>query len=287
MNSCNPYASECGGCVSEIETKNKRYEPHVLSDPSTPYVFHASNRTSMPHWHENIEILYFLGDGGIVCDRTAYEVHEHDIAVFNSNVLHSVPRSTEVQHSCLIIDGAFLAKCDINTSEIKFDCVISDDKARELYLAAADVIGRRRENDDAFAAAEVKSAILALMVHLCRNFSQRDCGEQGHGDSVKRALGYIKSHFDEPLTVDQIANSVNVSKYYFCREFHRETGFTVVRYINNLRCREAEKLLREGKYTVSEVARMCGFENPSYFTRTYKTIIGHTPSESYVSTEKA
>ena len=234
----------------------------------------------MPHWHDNIEILYFYGDGGMVCDRTSYEVHAHDIAVFNSNTLHSVPLSSPVAHDCLIIDSGFLAKCDIPIAETKFDCIIRDEEAKRRYLEAAKTIVQREEGDSPFGAAMVKSAILSFMVYLCCNFSQKDTCEQAHGDSVKRALGYIKSHFDEPLTIDRIADSVNVSKYYFCREFHRETGFTVVRYINNLRCREAEKLLRDGKYTVGEVARMCGFENLSYFTRTYKAIIGHTPTES-------
>ncbi len=238
----------------------------------------------MPHWHENIEILYFHGNGSVVCDRTFYNIHTHDIAIFNSNSLHSIP-ITEITHDCLIIESGFLQKCDINVSKIKFDCIIDDETAQKLYPEVEDAISCRKNGDDAFGAAAVKAAILSLMVYLCRNYSHSETGESGHGDSVKRALGYIKSHFDEPLTVDQIAESVNISKYYFCREFHRETGFTVVRYINNLRCREAEKLLRDGKYTVSEVARMCGFENLSYFTRTYKTIIGHTPTASRSSDE--
>ena len=240
----------------------------------------------MPHWHENIEILYFHGDGGIVCDRTSYDVHTHDIAIFGSNTLHSIPLAAEVVHECLIIDSAFLEKCDIPVSKIKFDCVVSDETARKLYRDVSDAMSCRNNGDDAFGAAAVKSAILSLMVYLCKNHSNSDPAEQGHGESVKRAIGYIKSHFDEPLTVEQIADSVNISKYYFCREFHRETGFTVVRYINNLRCREAEKLLRDGKYTVSEVARMCGFENLSYFTRTYKTIVGNTPTASRCAEEQ-
>ncbi len=280
MNNRNSCIPECRTDAPAPPDETRNYESHVLPDPSTPYFFHAGNSYTMPHWHENIEILYFHGDGVMFCDRTSYKVHTHDIAVFNSNALHSVPLSSPVGHDCLIIDGGFLAKCDISIAETKFDCIISDGEAQRLYLEIKKAIAERKENDSRFGAAAVKSAILAFMVYLCRNFSQKDTYEQGHGDSVKRALGYIKSHFDEPLTIDRIADSVNVSKYYFCREFHRETGFTVVRYINNLRCREAEKLLRNGKYTVGEVARMCGFENLSYFTRTYKTIIGHTPTES-------
>ena len=280
MHSCNPCAPECCGEYYPSSVKKRNYEPHILPDPSTPYVFHKYNRYAMPHWHENIEILYFHGNGSVVCDRTAYDIHTHDIAVFNSNTLHSIPDIADVTHDCLIIESGFLQKCDINVSKIKFDCIINDETAQKLYLEVEDAIYSRNNGDDAFGAAAVKAAILSLMVYLCRNYSHSETGESGHGDAVKRALGYIKSHFDEPLTVEQIADSVIISKYHFCREFHRETGFTVVRYINNLRCREAEKLLRNGKHTVSEIARTCGFENLSYFTRTYKTIIGHTPTAS-------
>ncbi len=66
-----------------------------------------------------------------------------------------------------------------------------------------------------------------------------------------------------------------------------ETACKLYRNVANaISCREAEKLLRDGKYTVGEVARRCGFENLSYFTRTYKTIIGHTPTASRSSDEQ-
>lgn len=273
------YAPVCHEPPTELHIGDNHYEPHVVPDPSHPYIYHFGNVCAMPHWHENIEILYFHGKGGIICDRASYQVNEHDIAVFGSNILHAVPRCEGVTHDCLIVDGAFLSKCDINTSELKFDCVVRDKTVSELYRAVMGEIIRMRDGDE-YGAAAVKVAILALVVQLCRNHSNRDNGERCHGDAVKRALGYIKSHYDEPLSIDRIAHSVNISKYHFCREFHRETGFTVIRYINNLRCREAQKLLHEGKYAVGEVARMCGYENMSYFTRTYKTIIGKTPTES-------
>ena len=82
------------------------------------------------------------------------------------------------------------------------------------------------------------------------------------------------------MSVDEIADHVKMSKYYFCREFRRETGYTVVRYINNVRAREAERLLKQTDAPVQEIARSCGYENLSYFTRTFKSVTGKTPSET-------
>ncbi len=264
---------------TDISIGDDRYEPHVISDPAHPYVFHFGNVCVMPHWHENVEILYFHGNGGIICDRQSYATSDGDIAIVNSNTLHAIPNCSGVTHDCLIIDSAFLSKCDINISEIKFEAVIKDKKAAELFLLAAGEVIKMRGGDE-YGAAAAKAAILTLMVHLCREHAVSDAVNCIHGDTVKRAIAYIRSNYDEQLSVDLIADKVNVSKFYFCREFKRETGYTVVHYINNLRCREAQKLLKSGNHTVSEAARLCGFENLSYFTRTYKAIIGCTPTES-------
>ncbi len=255
------------------------YESHVIPDLAYPYKFHFKHLLCMPHWHENIEILQFSGRGSVVCDRMSYDVKEGDIAVISSNMLHSVPACGDTTHDCLIIDNEFLVKNNINIAGLKFECIIRDEVISELFCDVMAEVVRAYKGDE-YSSPAVKAAILTLMVRLCRNYSVTEEREYGRNDAIKRALGYIKAHYSEPLTVDMIAGKVNISKYYFCREFRRETGFTVVRYINNLRCREAEKLLRAGKYTVGEVARVCGFENLSYFTRTYKAIIGVTPSHT-------
>ncbi len=260
---------------------DSNYESHVVPDLAHPYICHFRHIFFMPHWHENMEILYFNGSGSVICDRMSYEVKAGDIAVISSNMLHSVPACADTTHDCLIIDSTFLAKNNINVSALKFECIVRDAAISELFRSVMVEIVRAYKGEE-YGAAAVKAAILTLVVQLCRNYSVEENAEYGRSDAVKRALAYIKSHYSEPLSVDMIAGKVNISKFYFCREFRRETGFTVIRYINNLRCREAEKLLRAGKHTVSEAARACGFENLSYFTRTYKSIIGVPPSQTNV-----
>jgi len=289
------YENDCcnseNGCVCEYdtaaETKQtalRRYEPHILTDPAVPYFFHNGNTCIMPHWHENIEILLFHGDSAVICEREEYSVSNHDIAVVGTNSLHSSPRNGDTVHDCLIIDSDFLSKNGIDVTELKFICVVRDEHIEELFLRVDKEVKLAREGAP-FGSSAVKAAILTLMTELCRGYSQPDDGSKARGGAIKRAIGYIKSHFDEPLSVDAIAGSVNVSKFYFCREFHSETGFTVVKYINNLRCREAQKLLREEKYSICEIARICGFDNVSYFSRMYKQLIGETPTKTRLGRE--
>ena len=91
-------------------------------------------------------------------------------------------------------------------------------------------------------------------------------------------MKYINSRLTEHVSVDDIADHISISKYHFCREFKKETGYTVVGYINLMRCLKAKKLLASGEYTVSEAARECGFENLSYFSKTFKTVTGTLPA---------
>ena len=263
----------------EYRYEENVYETLDVSDPAHPYKFCFGYNEAIPHWHEHVELLYFQGDGTFICDREEYTVKAGDLAVFNSNDVHAVSLRDGFFYDCLIVDSTFLAKNDIDVTALRFTPHIRDEMAEKLFAnIASEVAMRQSGGADRFSPAATKAAILALMVYLCRGWSRPDDGSRPHGDSVKRAIGYIKSRMSEPLTVDEIADHVKVSKYYFCREFHKETGYTVVKFINNLRCQEAEKLLRGSEYTVSEIARMCGFENLSYFTRTFKSIVGCTPS---------
>ena len=271
--------------VIHTNKREYRYEENVyetldVNNPTHPYKFRFGFTEAIPHWHEHIEMLYFHGEGTFICDRVEYTVQAGDLAVFNSNDVHAVSLRDGFSYDCLIVDSTFLAQNDIDVAALRFEPLVRDAMAGELFTnIAGEVALRESGSADRFGPAAAKAAILALMVYLCRGWSRPDDGSRPHGDSVKRAIGYIKSRMSEPLTVDEIADHVKVSKYYFCREFHKETGYTVVKFINNLRCREAEKLLRGGEHTVGEIARMCGFENLSYFTRTFKSVVGCTPSE--------
>ncbi len=255
------------------------YEKHIVSDPSRPYIYHSrmSNCYFLPHWHENIELLFFHDGQSVICDREIYRVKAGDIAIFAPNSLHSIPQEMAADYECLIIDTSFLTENNIDVAHLDFECVVSDKTAAELFAAAMREISAHK-SELPFGAAGAKAAILTLMVYLCRSCSKK-LSERETSGMVRRAIGYINSNLSRPMTIKEIAESITVSKYYFCREFRRETGFTVVRYINDLRCREAERLLRSTDATVGEIARSLGYENQSYFTRTFKLITGKKPSE--------
>ncbi|MBO7171184.1 MAG: helix-turn-helix transcriptional regulator, partial [Clostridia bacterium] len=96
---------------------------------------------------------------------------------------------------------------------------------------------------------------------------------------IDKALRYVKEHLSEDITVDRLATVAGFSKYHFVREFKRVTSYTVVTYINLARIEHSKELLAQGEMTVGEIAFACGFNNLSYFSKTFRAHTGMTPSE--------
>ena len=102
--------------------------------------------------------------------------------------------------------------------------------------------------------------------------------ERGVEAAEKQLADYIRASFDKDFSLEDVAAFVGVNKCYLSREFHKYTGYTFVAYVNRTRCKMAQRLLLDGGLSIREVGERCGFESPSYFSRTYKKLMGKTPS---------
>lgn len=91
-------------------------------------------------------------------------------------------------------------------------------------------------------------------------------------------LGYINNHYFEPLTLKTMSEKYFLSTCYFSRTFKEATGFHFVEYLNNVRVKEAKKLLLDSGLTVNEIATATGFHSNTHFGRVFKQIAGCSPS---------
>ena len=265
-----------------------KYELHKLNNRKLPFIFRDDEMNAgekdYTHWHENIEILCFYeGEGVVTADFRRTVTKAGDIFVINSEKLHMVEsahRAHPVRYYCLIVDSDFCSENGIPVSELRFREHISGDAAlRDKFLAVA----RAYTGNEEFKEAAIRSAALVLLLSLAQNYrvsvQEEQSVDNNHLENVKEAVKFIKEHYDKPMSVEEISRAAGLSKSYFSRIFKAVTGYTVVTYINLVRCRNAAKLLSSGKFKVNEAAALCGFENMSYFTRTYKQVMGVLPSK--------
>ena len=95
---------------------------------------------------------------------------------------------------------------------------------------------------------------------------------------VKRAKSYIARHYTERITLDDIARATNSSPRHFCKVFKEGSGLTFVNYLNRYRIEQAQKLLRESRQRVSEIAFSVGFDSLAQYNRMFKQISGKSPT---------
>jgi len=257
-----------------------------LESKKLPIIFHYNTvmadslRNPIANWHNNIEILYCCeGIGEIICNSVEYDVKKGDLMIVNANVLHAFRSKEKFEYYCLIVDSDFLATNDIMAEKIEFETIVASGAAQELFQDVVEAITAK----DKYRIAAARAKVLDLVVYLARYHSSEtsiDGKRRGAVDeNVKPVIEYIRSNFAKRMTLEDVAKEVGLSKYYLAHSFKKATGVTIIAYMNTVRCQNAYKLLQMQKYSINEVAAMCGFQNNSYFTETFKKVMGFLPSE--------
>lgn len=260
-----------------------KYETHILPDPLLPFIFHPrychSRHQCPPNWHENIEILHCTdGSGYVKCGAQALPFCQGDIFVVNADVPHSVGSDQTVTYRCLIIDNSFCAANGIPVSQLHFKDRIQDPNLAALFEEVTAAYSSHSRGDT-HAAAGIRHAVLGLLLQLWSHYCvPKPPDSHTEADKlVKDTLTFIRQNLSESITLDAIADCIGVSKYHLSRQFKLFTGKTVIETVNLIRCTEAKRLI-EGGMRVSAAASACGFENLSYFTRTFKKQFHTLPS---------
>lgn len=267
-----------------LNKPNVRFEIHRSTTPEFPFIIHPNihrcrNAFSL---HENMELLYFLdGKGHIIYDNEPIPVHKGDIVVVNSYSLHQVMPDGDLPHFCLIIGKAFCHYNSIDPGQLTFQRLIRDDP--QVSALFQQVMDAYAEREGSFGTARIKQTILDLLLHLCLHCSTPRPVDRLTQDPslehVHRATNYMKANLSRKLTVDEIAASAGLSKFHFLREFKRITGYTLIDYLNTIRCDYARSLLESGRHSVKETAFLCGFTNNSYFSNVFRQRTGLLPSQ--------
>ena len=98
-------------------------------------------------------------------------------------------------------------------------------------------------------------------------------------DPVLTAIRYLNERlFDPGLSPSALADSVGLDLWQFCRKFKSVTGKTCNEFIAERRMSEAMRLLSRGDLMVKEVAYRVGFEDPNYFSRRFRRVVGKSPT---------
>lgn len=97
-------------------------------------------------------------------------------------------------------------------------------------------------------------------------------------ENLIEAAALMEANIEEPLSLDEIAVLVGVSRRQIERLFKRYVGEVPTKYYLDMRLRRARGLLLQTAMSIMEIAVACGFQSPPHFSKCYRNMFGHTPS---------
>ena len=123
-----------------------------------------------------------------------------------------------------------------------------------------------------------------LVTHLLRKYGVRKVQIATYADGLPRhklnhVLDYIRANLAENLRLEELAQQVGMSQFYFSRLFKQSLGITPHQYVIQQRVEQAKYLLQKGELSLANIALECGFANQGHLNRHFKLLTGVTPKE--------
>ena len=94
---------------------------------------------------------------------------------------------------------------------------------------------------------------------------------------IAKAIEYIEKNYQKSMSLPDICDYLNLNVCYFCKLFKTHTGQTFNNYVNQIRIEKSTQLLRETQISIIDISLEVGFNNPGYFTLTFKKFVNMTP----------
>lgn len=253
------------------------------------------NNCIYPHWHEEMELLYFTkGRAQIRCNNQEYTVEPGDLIVVNCNELHSgINLTADVSYYCIILHPDILHSRGIDLCDSKFINPILENSIlfqhfiqndAEVTTCIQGLIQEYKDRQQGYELA-VKASLYGLFVLLMRNYVDSILTDSQVKQRMKniqrfnKVIQYLDANSAQNLTLEQVAKMAHMSKYHFCRLFKQMTGSPLSTYLTTLRVEKAEVLLLNTSLSISEIAFQVGFKDTSYFSRMFKKSTGLTPRQ--------
>lgn len=250
------------------------------------------------HWHDEIEIVYAdKGRCTYYIDFKSYEVKEGDILIIPPTVIHSFEQyeNESFRGAALVFSLDMVNNNDVDICSTKyFRPLFNNEITLPLHL--------KRDEEYCTEAGDILFKLLQcyfgknegyelkMKMYLYEFFSlffekklymvnKKHTSELKTAESTKTIIAYIKEHYDEKITLEDLACLTNQSVYNLSHSFKKITGQSPLEYINGYRLSVGADYLTKTNHSVLAISIDVGFNNVSYFNRAFKNKFGMTPTQ--------
>ena len=255
------------------------------------------NRAGPLHWHPDFEIAtamfsaldFQVGEEHIVLEAG-------DSIFVNGNILHSIRQlcadAAEPMPNIVFSSGVIASEISaVNQKYIKpiFTCdrlpyvVFRKDNANHLEVnrLIKEIYQAMSEKDECYEIT-VQRNLGLIFEYIFRSFQSLPKSQASRIQitaqvRIQKMLSYIYEHYREAITLEDIANSANISRTEAGRCFNSYMGCSPIEALIQYRLQAAQKLLSETALTQKEICYECGFNSLNYFSRQFRKKYGHSP----------
>lgn len=281
---------------------SKTDETGLQGSPNFPvaiYLDDVTNDYVNWHWHKEFEIG-FVTDGtvNVGCGNRKYILKRGDIFFVNSDVLHSMYNEAPTHNSIfksITFDGSVIAGDTNSIFYTKYLLpILSNNNLRDFTLKPNDNNYPRlislisniwdavysETPDYEITVRNELSNIFRILIHLPENISY-DNNDNNYiqENRVQLILNYIHSHYREKITLNDLAKIASVSKTEAMRSFKSIIGQSPIKYLKNYKLQNAAYMIKNTDYSIGQISEICGFDDNSYFSKSFKEMYHCTPHE--------
>jgi len=250
-------------------------------------------KTNFWHYHPEIELIFVFGGSGKrqIGSNISYFT-DGDLILIGSNLPHCgmTNENTKNEYEVVIqFSMDFLGSQFWKAPEMKRISALLE-KAKSGIVYGEEVKKALKSKIDALTEASSLNKLMILVEILAELSQTQDYKilnaskyylqtQKEDNDRISVIFNYVKDHFKEPIALEAVAELSNMTVPSFCRYFKKITNKTFTQFVNEYRITHSLKLLAEQPMSITEVCFDSGFNNFSYFNKTFKEHTQKSPSQ--------
>ena len=256
------------------------------------HVDHEHPQYHMPlHWHQDWDFIRVLsGEFDLHLNNSECRAKAGDIIVIGSGMLHR-GQAHDCVYECVVFDLNMLRKHHNDAASVYLRPLLTgevgvtrlplkaDDTLRQSFWQLFDTLRDRPP----YYELTVQSLLFTVFAQLYAGGWLTAVGKRLRGthqtETVISLIEWIDAHYAENITLEQLAEVAGINEKYLCRLFKEFTGTTPIDYVNRLRIQSACTEMTVRRRSVTEAAFDSGFNDVSYFSRTFRKYMGCSPTD--------
>lgn len=246
-----------------------------------------------PHWHPEMELFLLMeGTAHITSANGEFDLAAGEGFFANSSVLHGVscPAGNICRYHSMVFDPSILSGISGSAFDLLYlrpfieqgppVWIFRPDDGRKGeriadLLSSAFYAYTKAEDGYEFAVRNFLSQIFLILRGYGKNKTERKNIQQEI--RIKQMLSWLDEHYMEMISISQLADAVGICVRECQRSFSNILHMTPMQYLTRRRITVAAEFLVSTDMTVREIGLCCGFDNPSYFAKQFKSITGMSP----------